>query len=311
MVNKIHTCIILLIISFAAIGNPIKIKGIVKDIKQATPISFVSIAIVETEKGTTSNNDGFFELKIDTSDLNFTLHFSCLGFDDKKVNISELVTDGINEISLHSISYSIPEVIVTNKPKKKKKLEINKLKKSNINGLLTCNNLPIIYARYFPYEEKYENFNKISQLNIGFRGDQIRRKSKVRLRLLTFDKQFNKPDKDILHENLVVYVRNGINKIDISKFNIQFPKDGIFVAVEWLIIEENAFEWVSYNKYHLKKRETLYGPILGANYSQKSYTWRYSAGDWKKFNLEVPMFHPKIKVGSYYDAAISLTLTNY
>jgi hypothetical protein len=104
-------------------------------------------------------------------------------------------------------------------------------------------------------------------------------------------------------------VRN-FSKVDISKFNIRIPKDGIFVAVEWLIIEENTYDWVTYNQLKIKKTETKYGPILGANYHQESYTWLYWAGNWEKYERKVPMIHPKIKAGSYFDSAISLTLTN-
>lgn len=301
-------CIAIVFLSAAVYSSPIKIKGIIKNSANGKPVSFANIAIVEAEKGTTSDYNGLFELRIDSMDLTRMLNISCLNYQDFKIKLSKLSTEKNNEILLETLSYEIPEILIAAKKEKQKEIALNKLKKSEINGLLTCDNLPKMYARYFPYESRFDEVKFIQSIRIGFRGDQQNRKSKVRIRILSNDS--NMPGQDILHDELILLAKSGIHKADISKYAIRMPKEGVFIAVEWLIIEENKYDWVTYNQLKIKKTEIKYGPILGANYYQESNTWLYWAGRWEKYERKVPLVHPKIKPGSYFDSAISLTLTN-
>ncbi|MBI9069299.1 MAG: carboxypeptidase-like regulatory domain-containing protein [Salinivirgaceae bacterium] len=310
MKNRIIHIFAIILLSTTVYSRPIKISGIIKDSENGRPVSFANVAIVEIEKGTTSDYNGIFDLEIDSTDLNSNLNISCLNYKDFKIKISKLLIGKSNEILLENFSYEISEIVVSTKKKKHKEIELNKLKKSEINGMLTCDNLPKMYARYFPFEPRFEKMQYIQYLNIGFRNDQQKNKSKVRIRIFSNDYENNKPDIDILREDLIIIAKPGINKIDISNFNISLPKEGIFIAVEWLIVEENKYDWLTYNQFKIKKTETKYGPILGANYHQESFTWLYWAGYWEKYEREVPMVHPKIKAGSYFDSAISLTLSN-
>jgi hypothetical protein len=311
MIHRILFTAGFLAISILTFGKPLTIKGFINDYEKGTPVSFANIAIVESGKGTTSNNDGYFELEIDSVNISQTLNISCLSYENKRISIADLKINNINKIKLRSVSYSLPEIVINNKSEnsRKKSIELNKLKRSKINGLLTCDNLPKIFARYFNCKNSCFDY-KISELKIGFQEHQIKGKSKVRIRILTRGELNNGPGKDILQENLIVYVKKGINKIDVSKYDIHMPQEGIFIAVEWLIIEENEFEWDYIDTNEKKCTDILYGPILGANYRQKSQTWLYWAGEWKKHDREVPSVHRKIKPGSHFDAAISLTLTN-
>ncbi len=306
MRNNIISIILIILLSNMASGNPIKILGIIKDSESHKPVSFANVAIVEVKKGTSSDYNGIFELNIDSSDLNRNLYISCLNYKDLRIKISELTIGKRNEISLEKRIYEVPEIVVSSKKEKKKEITLNKLKKSKINGRLTCYNLPLIHARYFPYDSRLENVNHIKYINIAFKKCRKKKKSKVRIRILSNHSEYNMPDKDILCEDLIVFVKSGITKIDISKYNITMPRDGVFVSVEWLIIEENKYDDIYYNH----KTRTFYAPILGANYYQQSSTWIYWAGHWEKYEEKVPLIHPKIKAGSYFDAAISLTLSN-
>jgi len=58
----------------------------------------------------------------------------------------------------------------------------------------------------------------------------------VRPHLYSVDKNNGNPNKELLNNNIIVSVKdkNNILSIDISKMNIIFPKDGIFVALEWV-----------------------------------------------------------------------------
>lgn len=65
-----------------------------------------------------------------------------------------------------------------------------------------------------------------------------------------------------------------MNKIDISKYGKQIPKDGIFVAEEQLNVDENAYEPVWYEN-KIKHSKISCGSVLGANYYKNPQTWLY------------------------------------
>lgn len=134
-----------------------------------------------------------------------------------------------------------------------------------------------MYTRYFPYDKKYDHVDKISYIKIYCQKFQVNYKSKARIRVLSYNPKTNNPNIDIIRENLILTLKKGMNTIDISKYNIPMPKEGVFVAIEWLIIEENAYESVWY-KNKIKHTKISYGPILGANYYEKPQTWLYWAG---------------------------------
>lgn len=306
---NLYISIFILLISLNSFGDPIKIKGIIKSNSTGEPVRFVNIALVDANIGTTSDYDGYFELEINDSQLKSTLHLSCINYRNTLVEISKLDTRQVNIIAMEALTYDIPEVVVTSHAKKKAEITVNKLKKSGIKGYLASNNIPRIYARYFSFKTDYEQYSKITTLNMFFQSFQVNNKSKVRIRLFSCNTETNTPGNDLIQDDFIVIVKKGMNKIDISKFNVHIPPDGIFVGVEWLIIDENAYEHV-WEKNGIKHSQINYGPILGANYYGESQTWLYWAGQWQKLEYKVLIEHPKIKPGSVFDAAISLTLTN-
>lgn len=105
METKIRLAITLVLLSFIALGNPITFKGLVKDAKTGDCIPYVNIALIDVQKGTTSDHKGFFQIEIDESKLNSIISFSCLNYENIHVQVSKLRTTGINEIALNSLTY--------------------------------------------------------------------------------------------------------------------------------------------------------------------------------------------------------------
>lgn len=120
------------------------------------------------------------------------------------------------------------------------------------------------------------------------------------------------PSNDLLDQNIVVKVQKGKhnNEIDLRQFNIRFPKNGIFISVEFLIIEANKYDVeVSFPEVE-KKIMSSYQPSIGTVPADFSTTWRYSVGRWKKFETKNKNEEPKAYFDKYSELAIKLTLSN-
>ena len=71
------------------------------------------------------------------------------------------------------------------------------------------------------------------------------------------------------------------NKLDVSKYNIKFPEKGLLIGLEWLIVEENKYNF----EYSTKKGEksfVTYAPSLVINYSEIENAYGFRGGRWIK-----------------------------
>ena len=87
------------------------------------------------------------------------------------------------------------------------------------------------------------------------------------MRIFIKDKRTGLPKEDILNVNLQVIIKEAdrIGSIDISKYNLEKPENGLFIAFEKLFI--------LFNVYNLKKRESAhkgyYAPIISFSKHKK------------------------------------------
>ena len=89
-----------------------QIKGTVYD-SNNEPIPFVNIYILDTYKGTTTNEKGFYEINYQ-SNKTFTIVFQCLGYKTQKYTISSVEFPYLLNVVLVEESYNLNEVIITN-----------------------------------------------------------------------------------------------------------------------------------------------------------------------------------------------------
>jgi hypothetical protein len=121
-----------------------------------------------------------------------------------------------------------------------------------------------------------------------------------------------KPGQDILNEPIIVQPEKGeaITTVDVSNHYIKFPEEGLFVATEFYVIDQNLYEREYYSKKADKKiTRTNYGPLIG-NILEKDNknAWIYIFGSWQK-TKEIAYKKRKYR-GKYWNLAIELTLTN-
>ena len=83
------------------------------------------------------------------------------------------------------------------------------------------------------------------------------------------------PGEEMLTEKVVVSAPKGGQwfNVDVSKYYLTLPKDGIFVAMEWLVAGESFVATDSKEEY------TPYGQILSPTYEFKeNLTWNFTIG---------------------------------
>ncbi len=90
-----------------------KLTGIVKDLNSKKALPYASIGIRGKHVGTISNQDGEFSLSISSENLNDTLVFSYVGYQNNEIVVSNLKKNQI-EVELKEDFISLQEVIIRN-----------------------------------------------------------------------------------------------------------------------------------------------------------------------------------------------------
>ena len=258
------------------------------------PIPFVNIWVENENIGTTTEADGSF--KINNKEENKSLVFSAIGY-------KKLISRFKEKIVLEKEIYKLDEVVIFNL-KQTKELEIGDSKK--INHSYLSGELPWIYAKYFPYKEEYKEIPFLKKI-IVFTNSKIK-KATFKIHLYTMGEDGN-PSTDMVSEDILVSVKSGLkeNQIDLLKYKIQIPKEGICVGYEWMIIEDNKYEYEYQDLDKSKHIYKTYSPNVICNDVEVENTYHYSGGKWKKMSF---YFNNKLQKKIVIEPAINLILTN-
>lgn len=89
------------------------ITGTITDFETGEPLPFATIGIIRTGRGTVTNNNGEFGLKITRDCINDSLSISFLGYINRKIPV-RLTLDNKFNIALKREFISIPEIIIRN-----------------------------------------------------------------------------------------------------------------------------------------------------------------------------------------------------
>ncbi|WP_386106505.1 carboxypeptidase-like regulatory domain-containing protein [Tenacibaculum geojense] len=277
-------------------------KSVIIDNKTKEKIPYVNIWVENETIGTTSNEKGEFELKIDSPKI---ILFSALGFETKRI-----LSDSIKQvIELKPQTTKLDEIIISSK-KQNKSLTIGKFKKSKINHYFAFGKNPWIAARFFEYQAIYESTPYLSKIRILTKSKV--KGSKFNIRLYDINEK-GEPDNYIFHKNIIGTANKGkrITEIDISELNIKFPKNGFFIAFECLIIEDNKYEFNYTIKDSKEKQKGIrYDPKIGLiPRDENKNSWIFNQGKWRKV-LKNNNYSSKRYNNKYNQIAIELTLKN-
>jgi hypothetical protein len=280
-----------------------QIKATIIDTKTQEKIPYVNIWVENENIGTSSNENGeFYFEKLEADKI---LVFSAIGYETLKINVNNIS----NNVKLIPTITSLNEVVLKAK-KNENELVIGKFKKSKINTYLANGKTPSIYARFFEFKEAYLKNIFLKKIKL------------VTLNNLNHDAVFNirlynigengQPDGYLHDENILTYAKKGkkLTEINLTNLNIQFPEKGFFIAVEWIITDENKYEYNFIDETSLNKNKAYtYSPSIGTIPAETNEnSWVYNNGKWNKtFNKN---HISKDYQNKYLLLAMELTLTN-
>ena len=167
-----------------------------------------------------------------------------------------------------------------------------------------------IDEKYFDFNKDYTKTPFLNKIRVLTNSDIKDSKFIVRLYSVGKDGQ---PENYIYDENIFGIAKKGkkITEIDIADLNIEFPENGFFIAIEWLIIDENKHEY-SFTMTESNKKLTgiSYEPAFGTVPAETDKnSWIFQKGKWWKMfknnNGTIKRYKDK-----YSLLAIELTLTN-
>lgn len=209
-------------------GQSIDLKGEIKDLKTGELLPYATIEIFNLKTGTITDKNGKFQFEITPDNLTYdTINFSFVGYETAKMSLNDFLksdkeiklkckTIELGEVRVIPKKYSITTIgIKDNSPTSKQYSNIFGTNKGNFHGNKRMTTGWFKSVSYYVHQD-------------GFPTAPFR----VRIYQVGVD---NKPGKDLLNENIVVSApKAGWIKIDISDYNIPFPKDGAFVTMEWI-----------------------------------------------------------------------------
>ena len=248
-----------------------QIKGIVKDSLSGKPIPYVNIWVQNENIGSTSEENGAFF--INTIGNGKKLIFSTLGYEKKIIKASEA-----SIVNLKVMAYSLNEVVIS-KSIGTKTVEIGKAKNEMYQAF---DNGPKIDTKFFPYLPSYKKTKYIKQVTIYT--DSRIEDAIIKIHFYTVDSN-GFPADELLDKDFVVTVKKGtrINRFDVKEFNLKFPKNGVFIGFEKLMIEKNKTEKIiTDSNTKIPQIQKTYYPFVLYNYVEREFLYTFSGGKWNR-----------------------------
>ncbi|QHI38808.1 hypothetical protein IMCC3317_42080 [Kordia antarctica] len=289
------------------------ISGTIVNKNTKEPIAYAHLIIPTEKKGTTTDKNGFFEFTVPDKWLGKILNISCVGFVDKKITIKR----GKNVVIYMKPSVEFLNAVHLSNSEKEKTVRVNSFRGRRSIGLgnFSGGAYPSMFARYYSFNELLGAKNYLKEVSIFFYKEG-RQNAKFRLRIVS--STVAKMPKDDLVTPFIVEVsyKQAKEKIKMPANGIEVPREGFFVIVEHLFIEENAFEEI----IHLKVNDTMkvrnikqkrYAPIFKGITEEngESFSYYMSVNGWKKVG-ELKMPRSDFKENEVVAPAFKIKLTN-
>jgi hypothetical protein len=260
------------------------------------PIQYAALMFQKTHKGIVSDLDGDFKILIRKSDLEDTLVISSLGFETKKIPVSNMRPGSTVKVFLVDKSIELGEVNVT----RKKMFH----RREGNTGFLSLGSLYIdTHGQQTALFIENENKQPGKIIAVNFRlSKNGNTAAPFRIRIYEPDTASSKPGKDLLNEMIIAKPtgKSGTFSMNVSQYNITIPEDGFFVGIEGVytgqITNPNNEEVESVNFDTETFPETIsYGQQLCYSRARGKNTWHFSpAGTW--FQLEKNNYNIMISV---------------
>lgn len=284
-------------VSVTIFARQIEFKGKLLDAETKEPVVYANLSFLETSKGISSTETGDFSIYINRNLLEKKVHISSLNYKDTIVLAKNLLN---TTLYLQQKTEVLDEIILTKRLEREVVLDPIKrgIQKVHTKGLR-------MIAKYFPSTKKNSCCKYVSKVEIQFPKRQ-KQQSKFRFRIFNRDQVSGYPKDDLLMENIPITIKEGETTVflDLEKYAIEMPENGLFIAFEKLFIPFNEYG----KKENDPESEVYYSPVLGytksREYRRFERNYIFSQGKW----MDLSSLNKGPMRG--YVPAISVTLTN-
>jgi len=236
---KYNFTLVFLLLSIGIYAQEVSISGEIKDSKNNSNLDYVNIGISSKNVGTVSNKKGVFNLKLNEKVApNDTIVFSHVGFETKKILVSQLKSPN-NIVTLAPSESILKEVVV--KLKKPKSKQFGRSSKG----------LALMHANFFYAmdktiddrlsREKGMQFKikkdcKVNDFNFNITTNDFK---SVKFRLNFYKVENDLPSKIIIEKDILFEVKNefrGLYTLDLKPYDIYLDKEmgEIAVTIQWI-----------------------------------------------------------------------------
>ncbi len=260
--------LVLVLVTFSLSAQ---IKGVVKDSLTGKPIAYANIWVQNENIGSTSEENGTFFINTTAKDKK--LIFSILGYEKKIIMASQ-----VSEVNLKPTAYSLDEVVIS-KSIGTKEIEIGKTKNEIYQAF---DNGPKIDTKFFAYLSSYKRTKYLKEVTIYT--DSRIENAIIKIHFYNVDSN-GFPAEELLDKDFVVTVKKGtrVNRFDLTGFNLKFPKNGLFVGFEKLMIEKNKTEKsITDLNTNITQLQKTYFPFVLYNYVEREFLYTFSGGKWNR-----------------------------
>jgi hypothetical protein len=305
------------ILNVGVFGQGFKVKGILVDENDNTPIGYANIGILNTTVGTISDSDGTFEVFVPDELKDENLLFAAPGYERKSFHVPSLSGNENNVIRLVEQITVLKNVTVQstrlkpavlselgNQYHNEGSIYVDSSAAGSAMALLIENKPPASNAQLkTPYYIKRAKLRIAHNTFADF---------KIRIRFLSVDSVSGLPDRDLVDQNIIVTssMKKGWLKFDLEKYNIRIGRRSFFLVFEWLLEDEDRMlllgqyneyrrqfprnvtvdtirvdgETITFNSWHGFRAGTSFGSSsLKASHDHfKSYYRNNSYGRWKR-----------------------------
>lgn len=289
-----------LVFVFAALSlssaQTFELKGIVKAKQSGTPIPYASVIFTDKPSGTYTNEDGSFKLNVTSGQA---LNISALGYKKVMLTASEIkAMDYV--ITLEEDPTEFSAITVTaRKTKGKSKVETFGYHKAQKKSRQVAKTPGLQLATLIENPRKTVGHVESILLSVVSGG-----KSRIRLHLYAAQ-NFPRDQKKLLPENLLVDIglMQGLKEVDVSKYGIEFPEEGLIVGVEFIGNVKNGkveiangveIETKLFLSQGDRERNTWIG-FMGNKFEREPYSITGNTNSNAMVGLEVRFFEEDLK----------------
>jgi hypothetical protein len=231
------------------------------------PISYATIWLSNKVYATTDSLGVFY---VNESNLNSTFKVEATGFN----TLYEAKVIKNNTIFLKEKLITLEEVTVNLKRKKVIKETLGKLKSGNV-GIVATKDKEISRIGKF-----FQDNSKSNLIIDKFRFKAFSSENNRIVSVLLYSvSEDGVPNEIINNETIICKLKKGshTSEVDLSKFNIEFPENGIFVMVNYLFLDQNK----KFSEYD--PNWFFYEPSLDAIIVKEFVdTWYNVNNEWQK-----------------------------